>query len=180
MMYPIWPNHLTIITRKKTNLTYIPPPPHMPSCDRLQTKIRIFSHPAFPSSLNHSLYTGTRAGIPVNEVCYNAAMLACGNAGAWQRALELLRGMRAAGVEPDISCYQVAIHVCGKCGRWEESVEVLREAAQNGLVVDSRTYATAIKACGLNKQWEAALALFREMPQIGIETDTAAYSAIIR
>lgn len=52
-----------------------------------------------------------------SQVCYNAAISACGKGRQWQRAVGLLDVMREKGIAPDLISYNAAIDACGKGGR---------------------------------------------------------------
>ena len=51
------------------------------------------------------------------QVCYNAAISACGKGRQWQRAVGLLDVMREKGIAPDLISFNSAIDACGKGGR---------------------------------------------------------------
>ena len=61
--------------------------------------------------------------------------MACGDGGQWEKALELLREMPAAGVEPDVVCYNSAITACAKSRRAEEALALLKEMSSTPAVV---------------------------------------------
>ena len=56
---------------------------------------------------------------------YNAAISAREKGQQWQRALELLEAMRAAGVAPDVISYSAAISACEKGQQWQRALELL-------------------------------------------------------
>ena len=51
---------------------------------------------------------------------YGAALEGCCAAGAWQSALDCLRGMAARGIAADLGCYNAALSACHAAGQWEE------------------------------------------------------------
>ena len=48
---------------------------------------------------------------------YNVCIKACGDAGQWEEALEVLGEMARVGVTPDAVTYNAAIAACGKGGQ---------------------------------------------------------------
>ena len=69
---------------------------------------------------------------------YGAAIAGAADAGAWQRCLELVKRMDAAGVAPDEGCYRPALASCHRAERWEELYELLYEMRGRGLLDPSR------------------------------------------
>lgn len=61
-----------------------------------------------------------KAGVRPNVVSCNAAIKACGDAGQWQHALAILRGMPNAGVSPNAVTYNSAIAALGIAGQNEQ------------------------------------------------------------
>lgn len=58
-------------------------------------------------------------GVPPDVYSWNGAISACGRAGKWQQALDLLGDMEKEGsdVRPDLFSYNGAIHAVAKTGR---------------------------------------------------------------
>lgn len=61
-----------------------------------------------------------KSGVRPNEVTCNAAIKACGDAGQWQHALSILRGMPNAGLSPTVITYNSAIAALGVAGKNEQ------------------------------------------------------------
>ncbi|CAJ1344159.1 unnamed protein product [Effrenium voratum] len=94
------------------------------------------------------------AGLRVNVVHFNAAARACaGELGAWENALQLLRGMAEVGVEADKVGYSTGLSNCGAQLEWRHSLQLLQEAPR-----DAVTWASAASACERSRQWPQALA----------------------
>lgn len=53
------------------------------------------------------------------------AIASCVKSGDWQRALDLIAGMKVEGVSPDVSSYNGAISACAKAGQWRIGLELL-------------------------------------------------------
>lgn len=50
-------------------------------------------------------------GFVPDKTAYNAAIIACGQQGEWEKALEILGEMRALGLRPDQHTYRFAMKV---------------------------------------------------------------------
>lgn len=60
-------------------------------------------------------------GVRPNVISCNAAIKACAEAGQWQHALSILRGMSKAGLSPDAISYNTAISALGVAGQSEQA-----------------------------------------------------------
>ena len=57
-------------------------------------------------------------GVQPNVINYNLSIKALAKGGQWQRAMELLKSMEAAGVSPDERTYSALIEVRCYCCCW--------------------------------------------------------------
>jgi pentatricopeptide repeat protein len=123
-------------------------------------------------------------------VAFSLCISACGNAGRWQTALDLLQQMRDEGLRINLITYNSAITALSKsAGRrnpygpskplWPLVQELLRQVRQDGLVPDGFSYSAAISCCGAEGRWEEALGLIEEMKSSGARPNKVAYSAAI-
>lgn len=58
------------------------------------------------------------AGLAPNAIIYSTVISACERGDQWQRAVSLLRAMRADGILPVTVTYNTVISACGKNGQW--------------------------------------------------------------
>lgn len=88
-------------------------------------------------------------GVPPHEFCYNSAMMACGIAGEWERAMGLLEKMRDGRVEggrqegvilPSETTYTALISAVGNCGEFETALSLLGEMRDAGHAPGTRAY----------------------------------------
>jgi pentatricopeptide repeat protein len=74
------------------------------------------------------------AGLPPNEISYNAAIDACKNTGNWQLVPDLLQQMKADGLTPDTLTYTAAIDAL-QAGEQYHAADVLyAEVLSRGLL----------------------------------------------
>ena len=53
------------------------------------------------------------------------AMAACGRQSLWREALQLLRGMPLAALEPNVFSYSAAMSACEKACHWQRALLLL-------------------------------------------------------
>lgn len=74
------------------------------------------------------------------QVCYNAAITACGKSSHWRLALGLLRQMESGKLDawPDIISYNAAIDACAKSGRsvWIRYASPRCHREENGSMIE--------------------------------------------
>ncbi|CAM9961824.1 unnamed protein product, partial [Ectocarpus sp. 8 AP-2014] len=145
------------------------------------------------------LYHIRALGITPNVKSVSATLNACGQAGQWQRCLELLgearewgtelneastalrllREMEERGIEATASNYKHALYACcdSKTGEnWEAAAALLRrsETLRNNFY-----YGRVIMACRRAGQWQKALEVLREMSRVGLTPDIFCYDTVI-
>jgi len=97
-------------------------------------------------------------------VCYNTAISACGKAGKWEKALELLRAIPAVGLQPDTYSYGAALSACENAAQWQTAESLLDEmTVRENLEPNEFCLAAVLSAYEKGGEWERALALFREI-----------------
>lgn len=110
---------------------------------------------------------------------YTSAIDACGNGGAWEKALELLGQMEAEGVAPNNFAFTATIKACGRAGMWREAARLFAQMGERGLPINQVTYCTMIDAYAKDGRWEDAAATLRAMEGHGVRQLTSHYTAVI-
>ena len=110
---------------------------------------------------------------------FNTVMSACGRAGQWELALEMMRQAREQwGLRLTRVTYTTAIAACGRSRQAKRAVELLTEMREAGLVPDAISFNSAIAGYARTGRWKKALSLLREMESSqgagGTEVDGAA------
>ena len=110
---------------------------------------------------------------------FNTVMSACGRAGQWELALEMMRQAREQwGLRLTRVTYTTAIAACGRSRQAKRAVELLTEMREAGLVPDAISFNSAIAGYARTGRWKKALSLLREMESSqgagGTEADGAA------
>ena len=73
---------------------------------------------------------GSSDSVQPNAHCYAAAIGACGRAGQWQKALQLLDSVEGAtGLPPNVVCWNVAASACRFAGEWQAAVALRNRMA---------------------------------------------------
>lgn len=94
---------------------------------------------------------------------FNTVMSACGRAGEWQLALDVMQAIREWGLLPNRVTYNTAISACGKGGQPDAALGLLEDMRQTESGPDAFSYNSAISACASTGRWENALTLLGEM-----------------
>lgn len=74
----------------------------------------------------------------------------------WAKALQLLREMKARGLQPTVTSYTAIIAACEKGQQWEKALQLLDEMRTQGLHPDVMSYHASVIAYQKNLQWEKA------------------------
>eukprot|EP00434_Breviolum_minutum_P016627 symbB.v1.2.014659.t1/scaffold1077.1/size139779/6 len=90
-----------------------------------------------------------------------AAVNACGNAGRWEQALQLVEDLR-----PILNSFAFTglLTACGNAQRWQMAIQLLSSEDFGNLCRNAFCFSAAIAACGKAAQWQWAMKLFRRMP----------------
>jgi pentatricopeptide repeat protein len=96
-------------------------------------------------------------------------------------AFDLLRDMRAEGVQATIVTYNALIHACARAGRADRAFEVLDVMRRERITPDIVTLCSLVDACGRAGMLEQAFATIRELPlEFGsLEPNLPTYNALI-
>ncbi|CAE8631246.1 unnamed protein product [Polarella glacialis] len=115
-----------------------------------------------------------------NEISYNAAMSACGNAGQWQEALRLLSTMPATNLFPSEVSYAQAISACRLRGQWQTALGLFSTMPDMDVIPSETSYNAAIGTLGDEGQWLLALRILNAMPALKLLPDKISYISAIR
>lgn len=109
-----------------------------------------------------SVYTSTTQSVRDDSTTqdvssYNAAISAWGMDEQWEKALNLMRSMEAAEMQPDSFTHSAMIHSCGHL-HWEQALMFFERL---GSTEDPTiySYSSAIAACGKAMQWQISMSL---------------------
>lgn len=112
---------------------------------------------------------------------FNTVMSACGRAGQWRLALEVMQAIRDRGLCPDRVTYNTAISACAKGGQTDAALELLLEMSQTEISPDAVSFNSAISACASNGRWESALTLLGAMKSsANVTPDVFSFSSAIK
>jgi len=103
-------------------------------------------------------------GIKPDAFSYSNVISACGFAGRWREAMELIQTQRAdPRVRPNIVSYTSAISACARSGRFVEAEELFSDMKNDGIEPDRVSYNSLIYAFEVGNQPEKAVAIWEEM-----------------
>ena len=113
----------------------------------------------------------------------NMAARACGRAGAWQAARELLNRSEADfGVAPTERMRRSTLQACGKAGRGQAALEALLEILGEIRAAGGATpsvYGAAMDALAAMGRWEECLQLMQTMSEAAVSPDVRAYDSAL-
>ncbi len=121
--------------------------------------------------------SSSRAGVAPDVLTYSTAMAACGEAGKWEKVLELLAEMPSMGVSPNVVAYTAAVAACGRGGQPGRALGLLREMKSEGISPNVQCYNTLLWALAKGGDWQQCLALLEEMKEEG-KTDAHSYRIV--
>lgn len=113
---------------------------------------------------------------------YTSVIKACGNAGQWQKALEVYRLMSVVhGAKPNTITCSALINTLGKSKQCDVAFELFEESQREGIEPNIFTYSALLSACAKAKQYERAMSVFEDLVSnhTEIEVDRITYSAAI-
>eukprot|EP00953_Heterococcus_sp_UTEX-ZZ885_P033134 17259-Heterococcus_DN1.PRE.2 len=120
-------------------------------------------------TLTHFVYSSSDSNNPT------AAITACGNAGQWQQAKQLIVQMKESGVQPNVITYTAALNACGKLLHPLE-----KAAAVQGFVADACLPLAHQSATVLTAgQVDEALALLADMQHLGLKPSLITYGSAL-
>ena len=91
-------------------------------------------------------------GVALDKFTYSSAINACGAAGRWEEAVDLIQAMKEdgnRGNRPNKVTYTSAIVACGNSGQWDAAFDLFNEMKQDGIQPDLVAY-NALVAAGMN------------------------------
>ena len=100
-------------------------------------------------------------------VTYNSVITACEKSGQWEAAEQVLKEMKAVGVQPDVITHSALISAYEKGGQWERAKATFEEMKAAGMKPTVITYSALISAYEMSNQWARARATFEEMQAAG-------------
>jgi pentatricopeptide repeat protein len=90
-----------------------------------------------------------KEGVQPDAISYSSAIRACGAAGQWKEALELIRIMQASKdlkLKPNRIAYTNAILACGRAGQYQPALQLFDQMKQEGVQPDRVSY-NALLSC---------------------------------
>jgi pentatricopeptide repeat domain-containing protein 1 len=78
---------------------------------------------------------------------YTAAITACSHSKQLEQAFQLLKEMKAAGIQPNVVTITALMQVCNRCKQWQQAV-ALYEQLEHSIKapLDRRTLHEAVRA----------------------------------
>jgi len=89
----------------------------------------------------------------------------------WERSLQIMESMPAAGLAPDGPCFEHAAAACEEAGEWQRSLALFMEIAQRELESTSVGHNYALSAARQGKQWRHGFEIMAEMAKRTFEPD---------
>lgn len=102
--------------------------------------------PQATNNINYPSRSSSRVIVP-DAHFYSALMTACGRAGRWQEALNLLDTMADDGVPVTCVSYGVAAAACKSSGRWKECLALISEMKAKSIRPDAKMYTAVLNTC---------------------------------
>ncbi|CAE6959102.1 unnamed protein product, partial [Symbiodinium sp. CCMP2456] len=93
--------------------------------------------------------------LQLDQICLNAAMHACTEAGQWQSSMHLLKIST-----PNHITFNSAVNACSSARRWEVGVRFFSRMMVLRLLSE-RSYGALVDLCGRSTEWRLALQLCR-------------------
>ena len=119
-------------------------------------------------------------GVEPDAISYSSAIRACGAAGQWHEALELIKIMQKGGpnTKPNRIAYTNAIIACGRSGEYEPAIQLFNQMRNDGLHPDRVSYNALINCLKDARKPEIVIQLWDEMcgrgpPALGISEAAA-------
>eukprot|EP00434_Breviolum_minutum_P008065 symbB.v1.2.007111.t1/scaffold430.1/size206084/6 len=110
----------------------------------------------------HFMRCMQRQEIQVSLITYGALITCCEKAHQWQRALELLQGLKRQG-KADVISYSAAISACEKARRASVALELLDEMRRVQVRTDDISCNAALSACEKSGYWQMGLSLLEQI-----------------
>jgi len=117
---------------------------------------------------------------PVNDDAMYRAVAACERQGKWQGALDMLRRIEEAGIQPSAAAIAKAMHACGSHRKWQCALGLLAGAGDRAVAPDVRMYTAALRACANSYHTEFAQELGMDMAERGVAPDEQTWAEMMR
>ncbi|CAM9228412.1 unnamed protein product [Pylaiella littoralis] len=115
------------------------------------------------------------AGMRPPQEAFLSELKKAANTKSWNRALELLDGLREAGFQPLPGAYACAMRACGKAGKWEHSLALMDEMRSRGVEPGEGCNVMALKACADAGLWEKTLGMLKSMRASGVNRSESTF-----
>jgi len=116
---------------------------------------------------------------PPSCIVYTAAVNACGNGGAWEMALMLMKRMEEEGIAPNAYTYGSAIKACARAGKWEQAAILFAQMDERGIAQNEVTYTAILDAYAKAGRARDAATCLEAMKKRGLRPSTPHYTAVI-
>ena len=116
---------------------------------------------------------------PPSRIVYTAAVNACGNGGAWEMAMMLMKRMEEEGISPNTYTFSSAIKACARAGKWEQAAALFAQMDERGVLVNEVTYTAILDAYAKVGRARDAGVCLEGMKERGLRPSTPHYTAVI-
>ena len=105
------------------------------------------------------------AGVKPDAISYSSAIKACGAAGRWKEALNIISIMQKGGpsIRPNRISYTNAITACGRSGQYKHALQLFNDMKNDGVQPDRVSYNALIFALKTANQPDQVFQLWNEM-----------------
>jgi len=133
----------------------------------------------------------TEKGVVVDPETYRAVLRACGYAGRWMEAREILEefceayppqsgvAAEASASSPNLADFELAMAICREEGAWEAAYFILRLARVHGITAEMSTYRLAAEIFLKAERYDVVLSLLEDSRNQGLGADAVLYEAAI-
>jgi pentatricopeptide repeat protein len=141
----------------------------------LKVALRATKDSANATAAAELLTRARKEGLPSEQSCVRAALVACANARRWDMQWYIYTDALAQGLVPEIIATTMVLDGCAKTGDWRRAQRFLDELE----VPDVGSFSAAISAYATGGNWKGAIALLDQMVQRGLPPDIGAYTAAL-
>ncbi|CAE8639183.1 unnamed protein product [Polarella glacialis] len=118
-------------------------------------------------------------GVARNSVTCTQGLGACGVAGRWAQALQLLGIAQDGCVEVGVIAHNAAAAAAEKAGNWAAALALISALATRGASSDAAGIGSAVQACAAGGAWTLALQLLRLSGEGQSSADAASLAALL-
>ena len=116
------------------------------------------------------------AAFEPDVVSYNAVLKLTGDAGYWQRCLQILEDMSEDGLSANIRTLNTVIDGCLQSGARDPALKLALSLHKWHLEVDEFTCSSILQAFQGKGHWQKALSLLFGMPELDLEASNFCYA----